>query len=247
MTKPERIWDKFLSERDKKLYGDSYFSRSRVGFGKKPALILIDNYIAGLGDTPLPLEESSKKFPMSCGLEGWAAVAQQKRLLDLCRKLDVLVIHTNLDIAPNSPLVFFSAVRADPSVRTKKSDGLTPFSGDDKRLCDFTPTLAPIGEEVVILKPGASAFFGTPLLSALTRFGIDTLLICGESTSGCVRATVIDASMYSYHAIVVEECVYDRTEASHAINLFDMDQKYAEVKGIEEVLAWLSPSHAAQP
>ena len=57
---------------------------------------------------------------------------------------------------------------------------------------------------------------------------------------------IIDASMYCYHAIVVEECVYDRAEASHALNLFDMDQKYAEVKGIEEVLAWLSPSHAAQ-
>jgi maleamate amidohydrolase len=245
MSKPERIWDKFLSERDKKLYHDSYFSRSRVGFGKKPALILIDNYVAGLGDTPLPLEESSKSFPLSCGLEGWAAVAQQERLLDLCRKLDVLVIHTNIDIAPNSPLVFYSSVRADPSKRTKKSDGSVPFTAESQRMFDFTPTLAPIGEEIVILKPGASAFFGTPLLGALNRFGIDTLLICGESTSGCVRATVIDASMYSYHAIVVEECVYDRTEASHAINLFDMDQKYAEVKGIEEVLAWLSPDHAA--
>ena len=239
MTTGMRIWDKYLSDRDRRLYVDSYFNKSRVGFGKKPALILIDNYVAGLGDAPLPIEEATKTFPMSCGLEGWAAVAQQKRLLDLCRKLDVLVVHTNLDIAPNSPPTFYTAIRADPSKRTVGADDSPPFAADYKRRFDFTPELAPHDQEVVILKSGASAFFGTPLLGVLNRFGIDTLLICGESTSGCVRATVIDASMYCYHAIVVEECVYDRTEASHAINLFDMDQKYADVRGIEEVLAWL--------
>lgn len=241
MRKYPRVWDKYLSDRDRRLYDDSYYNKNRLDFGKKPALILIDNYIAGLGDTPLPLEESSKTFPLSCGLEGWAAVAQQKRLLQLCRKLDVLVIHTNLDMTPNSPLPYYTAIRAHPSQRTMKSDAAVPLTDDSRRIFELTPELAPIDEEVVILKSGASAFFGAPLLGVLNRFEIDTLLICGESTSGCVRATVIDASMYCYHAIVVEECVYDRTEASHAINLFDMDQKYATVKGIEEVLAWLEP------
>jgi maleamate amidohydrolase len=241
MSKRMRVWDKFLSDRDKSLCGDSYFNKNPVGFGKKPALILIDNCIAGLGDTPLPIKESIKTFPLSCGLEGWAAVAQQKRLLDLCRKLDIPVVHTNTDVAPNSPLVFYSALRAHPSKRTVKSDSSLPFTADSKRTCDFTPALVPIDDEVVILKSGASAFSGTPLVGVLNRLGIDTLLVCGETTSGCVRATVVDASMYCYHTIVVEECVYDRTEASHAINLFDMDQKYADVKGIEDVLAWLHP------
>ena len=112
--------------------------------------------------------------------------------------------------------------------------GVKPF--------DLTPELAPVDEEVVIMKSGPSAFHGTSLLTVLTRHNIDTLLVCGESTSGCVRATVVDAASYNFHTIVVEECVYDRTEAAHAISLFDMDQKYADVIGLEEVLTWLDKS-----
>lgn len=239
MSQRPRVWDKYLSERDKRFENSSYFNKKAVGFGKKPALLLIDNYVAGLGTAPLPLEESIKEFPLSCGMDGWAAVAQQKRLLDICRERNILIVHTNLNVSPNAPPTFYAALRFYPSKRTMKPDPMMPLVTDRLANYEFTPTLAPIDEEVVILKSGASAFFGTTLIAVLNRFGIDTLLICGESTSGCVRATVVDACMHYYHTIVVEECVYDRSEASHAINLYDMDQKYADVKGIEEVLAWL--------
>lgn len=246
-----RIWDQFLTERDKQLLaqtndakGDTGFGRS-AGFGNRPALLLIDNYVAGLGDRPLPLMESIKSFPLSTGEEGWTAVGHQKTLLDLCRALDVLVIHTNLDIAPHSPRDFISAVRGDIRKRTMLSDqpkfhpaeGVSPF--------DFTPDLEPIDEEVVILKVGPSAFHGTALLNVLTRHNIDTLLICGESTSGCVRATVVDACSYNFHAIVIEECVYDRTEACHAISLFDIDQKYGDVVSLASVTSWLSEKYSS--
>jgi len=244
MSNRERVWHKYLSERDKWLEDESFFNKKPVNFGMKPALLLIDNYVAGLGDKALPLKESSKTYPLSCGLEGWAAVAQQKRLLDLCREMNILIVHTNIDVAANSPLLFYNAIRTHPTKRTMKPDPNAPYAHDSKRAYDFTPDLAPIDEEVVILKSGASAFYGTPLAGVLTRFRVDTLLVCGESTSGCVRATVVDASMLLYHTIVVEECVYDRTEASHAINLYDMDQKYAAVKGIEEVLGWLKSGTA---
>lgn len=243
MAERERVWDKYLSERDKWLEEQSFFNKTPVNFGVKPALLLIDNCVGGLGDTPMPLQESLKHYPLSCGLEGWAAVAQQKRLLDRCRELDLLIIHTNIEIAPNSPLLFYQAVRSHAQ-RTMKPKSNAPLQYKSDTAFDFTPDLAPIDEEVVILKSGASAFSGTPLASVLSRFRIDTLLVCGESTSGCVRATVVDASMLCLHTIVVEECVYDRTEASHAINLYDMDQKYAAVKSIEEVMDWLNSGAA---
>jgi maleamate amidohydrolase len=239
MAERERVWDKYLSERDKWLEEQSFFNKTPVNFGVKPALLLIDNCVGGLGDEPMPLQESFKRYPLSCGLEGWGAVAQQKRLLELCRELDILVIHTNIDVGSNSPLLYYQAVRSHAQ-RTMKPKSNVPLQYKSNDAFDFTPDLAPIDEEVVILKSGASAFSGTPLAGVLSRFRIDTLLVCGESTSGCVRATVIDASMLCFHTIVVEECVYDRTEASHAINLYDMDQKYAAVKSIEEVMDWLN-------
>jgi nicotinamidase-related amidase len=239
-----RVWDKFLSDRDKRHLEKSKYNKLKVGFGEKPALVLIDNYVAGLGHEPLPLEESMQKFPISMGLEGWEAVKQQKRLLELCRKLGMLVIHTNMDIAPNSPRDFYSAVRGDPRRRTMlvRQQEVNPFN--DPLVFDFTPQLKPRDEEIVLYKSGPSAFHGTSLLDTLIRYRIDTLLIGGNSTSGCVRSTVIDAGSYCYRTIVVEECVYDRTEASHAISLFDMDQKYADVLGIDEVYGWVEKQFA---
>jgi len=240
-----RVWDKFLTERDKQILAATNgaaqgtgFGRS-AGFGHTPALLLIDNYVAGLGDRPLPVLESIKTFPLSIGKEGWDAVAQQKRLLDICRDLGLLVIHTNLDIAPNSPRDWISGIRGDIGRRTMAADqakldpptGVKPF--------DFTPALRPLAEEPVILKSGPSAFHGTTLLNVLIRHNVDTLLICGESTSGCVRATVVDAASYNFRTIVIEECVYDRTEAAHALSLFDIDQKYGDVIGIDQTCEWL--------
>jgi hypothetical protein len=92
---------------------------------------------------------------------------------------------------------------------------------------------------VVLAKTASSAFFDTPLMSHLHGLGIDTLIVGGESTSGCVRASVVDAASYRFRTIVVEECVYDRHEAAHAINLFDMDQKYADVIATDAVLSYL--------
>jgi maleamate amidohydrolase len=89
--------------------------------------------------------------------------------------------------------------------------------------------IAPLETEYVVEKAKASAFFGTPLSSYLQRNGIDTLLVCGTSTSGCVRASVTEAFSHGYRVFVVEECVFDRSALSHAVNLFEMNAKYASV------------------
>src|SRR6202043_589881 len=98
--------------------------------------------------------------------------------------------------------------------------------------------IAPQDGDLVIQKAAASVFHGTPLLFHLNYYGIDTIVACGETTSGCVRASVVDGATFRFRMGVVEECTFDRTEVSHAINLFDMNQKYADVVPLAEALAY---------
>ena len=233
-----RIWDSFLTDRDKKHLA-TVKNPPRIGFGKVPALLLIDNFKAVLGEERLPLEESIQRYPLSMGLEAWTAVEHQESLLRLARQLGILVIHTTQNGQANAPLEFYSALRLSPKHRAQTSvkSRINPTGQPD--IFDFVPQLKPIADEVVLLKTGPSAFYGTPLLSVLQQFHVDTLLVCGESTSGCVRASVVDAGTGCFRTIVVEEGVYDRHQSSHAMALFDMDQKYADVCSLNEVRTWL--------
>ena len=107
----------------------------------------------------------------------------------------------------------------------------------DKRVDEWPPEIAPRPEDVIIYKNKPSPFFGTPLASFLTYAGVDTLIVVGISTSGCVRAAVEDSFSYNYRTIVPEECVGDRCHFAQRANLFDMDMKFADVVSMEEVLA----------
>ena len=133
----------------------------------------------------------------------------------------------------------------------KKLDEMTPEERDrHERRYDFMPQAMPVEGDIVLKKTAPSAFSGTPLMAGLNAWDIDTLIVTGESTSGCVRASVIDAKSYRFNVVVAEECVYDRHEASHAINLFDMNQKYATVLPLAEIKEWLaewSKSNAEAP
>jgi nicotinamidase-related amidase len=108
-----------------------------------------------------------------------------------------------------------------------------------RRRYEIIDEVAPIDGEVVLRKSAPSAFWGTPLVGHLTRHQVDTIIIAGEATSGCVRATAVDGKSSRYKVIVPEECVFDRDEASHAINLYDMEEKYADVIALDEVLSYL--------
>ena len=96
---------------------------------------------------------------------------------------------------------------------------------------------------MVITKQRASAFFGTPLQAHLTQLGVRTVIICGESTSGCVRASAVDAYSYGFHVVLAEECCFDRSVLSHKINLFDLHHKYADVLHVDQVEAHLRNEH----
>ena len=109
---------------------------------------------------------------------------------------------------------------------------------DAVRLRDPAGVQAAAGD-VVITKQRASVFYGTPLIAHLTQLGIQTLIVCGESTSGCVRATAVDAYSNGFHVVLVEECCFDRSALSHKVNLFDMHHKYTDVMHVDEVVAHL--------
>jgi nicotinamidase-related amidase len=108
-----------------------------------------------------------------------------------------------------------------------------------RRRFDIVSEVAPLPGEAVLRKSAPSGFFGTLLMAHLHAHEVDSIILVGESTSGCVRATCVDGRAYRFNMTVVEECVFDRHQAPHAMNLFDMHEKYADVLGIDEVVAHL--------
>ncbi|MBX6372281.1 MAG: isochorismatase family protein [Acidothermus sp.] len=229
-----RIWDRFLTEQDRAHLAASKPKVVR-GFGARPAVLSVDNYRAAVGDKPEPLLESIKTWPSSTGLAGWRALEHISELLAAARAAEVPVIHVTGLSSAESGMAGWR-----PSRRTPSGE---PLSADDerqRRRYEIVEQAAPLPGEVVLKKTAPSAFFGTPLAAHLIEQGIDTLIVCGEAVSGCVRATVVDGCSYRFRVIVPEECVYDRHEATWAMNLFDIDQKYGDVLPLAEVLDYLS-------
>jgi nicotinamidase-related amidase len=223
-----RVWDPFLTEQDKAHIAKR--PRTGKGFGQRPALLLIDLYRSVYGDEPQPLLDAVDEWPSTCGLAAWEAIPHLQRLLAGARAAGIPVVHTT---GMNDRPWFRGTDRdpdlaGDPAVRDRL-----------RRRYDIIDEVAPSDGELVIRKANASGFLGTPLLGHLVDRGIDTVIVGGESTSGCVRASVVDGSGYRFHMIVVEECVFDRHQACHAINLFDMSQKYADVVSVDQALGYL--------
>ena len=212
----DRVWDAFLSPRDREHVDLTWRKQAPFGFGSRPAVLVIDDYLASLGDRPLPLLDAVAEWPNSCGLEGWEAVDRTQTLLQAARARDVKIVFTTND-AQGPPWSLEAAGR--PS---------TPEHLHEHRY-DIVDALKPEIGDTVLEKIHASAFFETGLIARLVLWQVDTVLICGNSTSGCVRATAVDASAYRLRVGVVEECTFDRTEASHAMSLFDLEHKYADV------------------
>jgi maleamate amidohydrolase len=226
-------WDKFMTERDREfeaLRGE----RMPFGFGQKPALLLIDFYIGALGLTRQPFIEQIKTHPGGLGLEGWEAVDKTKILLEAARKNGIPVIHvTKLDM--DNVEGWASRIGRKQMFSMKDTQAAEELK---RRSAEIVAEVAPIEGELVIRKAAPSAFNGTVLPYMLQSWGIDTLIACGESTSGCVRSTVVDGATHSFRMGVVEECTFDRTEMSHWINLFDLNAKYADVINLDHAIAY---------
>jgi nicotinamidase-related amidase len=196
--------------------------RRKLHVGANPAVLAIDLYNKAYLGGDRPVKEVDREFSGSCGENAWRALPHTQKLFAAARRAGVPVI--------------YSTRHVDTGGVQSTNRNFGKLSAD---IYDIKAELAPEPGELVIYKERASAFFGTPLIAHLQMKGIDSLIICGESTSGCVRASTVDAYSYGFHNVLVEECTYDRSMISHKVNLFDLHHKYADVMHIEEVLEHL--------
>ena len=216
------IWDDVLTEFDKEVYRKAGYGRE-ASLGERPALAVIDVTYDFVGDKPEPILKSIERFPLSCGENGWKAVKQIASLLPLVREKGIPIIYS----ASNTSL---------PRVWQKRHPG----EKQNKIGNEIVKEIAPTSDDIVIYKIGPSIFQGTPLTNILVHLNVDTLICCGTTTSGCVRASVVDASTFGFNVGVIEECTFDRGEVSHKVNLFDMDAKYGKVMPLAEAKDYLS-------
>ena len=187
-------------------------------FGKHPALLIVDVCMAYL----------DPQSPLYAGVED--ALASNRRLVDAARAAGVPVVFTR---------VLYSAGGADGGMFYRKVPALKAYLPGNPH-GDFPPDFGPRADEVLVTKQYASAFFGTSLAATLTSMGIDTLLITGFSTSGCVRATTLDALQNGFAPFVVRDACGDRAAEPHEANLFDLQAKYAEVIDEARALALIA-------
>ena len=221
-------WDDVIGD-DERLIASRY-DRHRP-LGRRPALLLIDCYLKVFGDRPRPLAEAIAEHPSTCGTAGWAALPHLEALLAAGRRAGVPVVHTTGD-----PSGGVGAV-----TRRRRTAGEEEAAG-----LEFVAPLAPRTGEIVLRKSRASAFFGTPLSTWLRELDIDTVVLAGETTSGCVRATAVDAYSHGFGVAVVEEATFDRSLLSHKVNLFDLSLKYASVVHLDEAVRYLGRSLTAR-
>jgi maleamate amidohydrolase len=194
-----------------------------VTLGSRPAVLVVD-FSCGFTDPECPL-----------GSDLTSAVQATRRVLGVARGKGLPVVFTTIGFEPSLK---------DGGLWIQKVPTLAALQ-IGSRWVEIDPRLEPREDETVVLKKGASAFFGTNLASILVSQGIDTVVLCGATTSGCVRATAVDLLQYGWPTIVPRECVGDRASAPHEANLFDIEAKYAEVVAVEEAIAFLEsvPGH----
>ena len=159
--------------------------------GERPALLAIDLYAVVYRGGPRLPHEMADEFPMSCGKYAWDAIEPTKKLFAACRAAGLPIVYTTSARAKSK----LNATRRNTNMRKPQPDDYTIFEA-------FTPQ----PDDLVIVKERASGFYGTTMSAFLVQQGCDSVIVCGESTSGCVRATVLDAYSAGFHTVVAEEC-----------------------------------------
>ncbi len=190
----------------------------RGGLGSRPALLVVD----------MTLGFTDPESPLACDLEG--PVENIAKLLAAAREAGVPIVFTTVAYKESDRLTAAAFIDKVPALLTLEAG---------TRWAEIDPRIAPRVSEPVLNKLFASGFFGTPLGALLTAAGVDTLIVTGASTSGCVRATVVDALQYGFRPIVPREAVGDRNPDAHEANLYDIDAKYGDVVDMGDALAYL--------
>jgi nicotinamidase-related amidase len=219
-------WDSVITEEEQRAYRAAGFGNPS-GIGKRPALLIIDVQYRTVGTQPRPFWESIKEFPTSCGEVGWKAVGNIVPLLAEFRSRGWPVLYPH--VAPKKATDGGRLAAKVPAIMGVAQKGY-----------EFVAEVAPRDGDILIPKKHPSAFFATPLVSHLIDLRVDTLVVTGCTTSGCVRCSVVDAFSYNFRVVVPWDCVYDRSATSHAVNLFDMASKYADVAPAAEIIQKLN-------
>jgi nicotinamidase-related amidase len=232
------IWDDLLTPLDREVLQLSGYG-ARQGLGERPAILAVDVTYNFTGERSEPIVDAVRRSRNACGADAWAAVDAIRRVLGAAREMAVPVIYTVGEPRRRSVDV---GRWGGKNVRAA-NEGATGQWDQGNRVVD---EIAPQPADYVLRKAKPSAFFGTPLPSYLNELNVDTLIVMGGTTSGCVRATVIDAFSFNYRVGVVLEGTFDRFSGSHKINLFDMWAKYADIITVDEATAYLRrTTHAA--
>ncbi len=204
-------------EQARRVYEEARLGQS-IPLGSRPAILVVD-FSCGFTD---PAYEA--------GSELTAEVEATARLLDVARARGVPVVFTTIAFEPSGK---------DGGLWLKKFPALTGLRIGE-RSEEVDPRLAPREDETIVRKKGASAFFGTNLTAILVSQGVDTVVLCGATTSGCIRATAIDLMQNGFPTLVPRECVGDRARAPHEANLFDIQAKYADVVSVNDAIAYVA-------
>lgn len=224
-------WATVIGPEDEERYAAAGFGQP-VGMGASPALLVIDVQYRTVGDSPKPFFESLRDYRTSCGDVGWAATERIAELLTVFRRRQWPVLYPH--VAPKQGYDRGRLGAKVPAILTVAERGY-----------QFVESVAPLDGEILLPKRHPSAFFGTPLVSYLIDLGVDTLVVTGCTTSGCVRSTVVDAFAYNFRVTVPADAVYDRATSVHEVNLFDMAQKYADVLSTAEAVSRLAALDAS--
>lgn len=223
----KRIWDDILTDIDKEVVKRGGYGKNR-GLGQKPILVIIDVQNNYVGDNK-PIIEQIDKWPSGSGEAAWRAINNIEKIITAAREKNISILYTR-NVQKN--IIFDSFSSKTNRDQSRYVDGHFGTM--------IVERIAPKEGDLILDKAYASAFYGTPLISWLVKLGVDTLLLVGGSTSGCVRATAVEAVSRNFKVAVIEDCVFDRIEISHKISLFDLWMKYTDVINLEEALTYLN-------
>lgn len=217
-------WRTFLPEDERAVYERAGYGGER-GITGAPALLVVDATRSFTGSRPLPVEQAMEEFPTSCGVHAWTALPSIAELLAAFRARELPIVFTRRD----------EAAQSATTAATKRSRR-EPSSADGN---GFVGPIAPAEGEWVCEKARASAFYGTPLDAFLRIRGVRSLVVCGGATSGCVRASCVDAFSAGFDVVVAEDACFDRARHPHLASLFDVHAKYGTVMRTADVVEQL--------
>ncbi len=219
----DHCWTDVIDEDTKQIYS-CYARETKVG--DMPALLAIDLYDIVYRGGARPVIEINDKHPNTCGEHAHAAIEPTKQLLAAARRAGIPIFFCTQETRPQNRPQGVGSTRRQRMTTTPEDFGIYDAF-------EVQPT------DVVITKQRASIFQGTPIVSHLNYLGVKSLIVCGESTAGCVRASSVDGYSAGFHVSIVEECTYDRSALIHKVNLFDLHHKYCDVMHLEEVVRHL--------